>query len=150
MKTTIPMVLALILLSAVPAFAGGADKKKPPERATLQKMEAVPCGAKEKGLTGLGTLWASAGITHVNSDEKLCPQYTVLTDEMEYDIRPADLKHAVILPVGKEIEFKIKKDRMYLKIPDSKQKMQTYEVVSMKQTNSDASVKDAEAKADDR
>ncbi|MGA6956912.1 MAG: hypothetical protein WBY73_17480, partial [Candidatus Acidiferrales bacterium] len=64
--------------------------------------------------------------------------------------RPADLKHAVILPVGKEIEFKIKKDRMYLKIPDSKQKMQTYEVVSMKQTNSDASVKDAEAKADDR
>lgn len=150
MKAKIPMILALTLLSAVPAFAGGGDKKKPPERATLQKMEAVPCGAKEKGLTGLGTLWASAGITHVNSDEKLCPQYTVLTDEMEYDIRPADLKHAVILPVGKEIEFKIKKDRMYLKIPDSKQKMQTYEVVSMKQTNSDASVKDAEAKADDR
>jgi hypothetical protein len=147
MNPKIPLVLALILICAAPAIGGG-DKNKPPERATLQKMEAVPCGAKEKGLTGLGTLWASAGITHVNSDEKLCPQYTVLTDEMEYDVRPTDLKHAVILPVGKEIEFKIKKDRMYLKVPDSKQKMETYEVVSMKPTNTDATVKDTSAKSD--
>ncbi|MGA7915026.1 MAG: hypothetical protein WCA00_07310, partial [Candidatus Acidiferrales bacterium] len=112
MNAKIPLLLALVAASATPLFAGHGDKKKPPERATLERMEAVPCGAKEKGITGLGTLWASAGITHVNSDEKMCPQYTVLSDEMEYDIRPADLKHAVILPVGKEIEFKIKKDRM--------------------------------------
>ncbi len=41
----------------------------------LERMEAVPChGAKEKGVTGpAGTVWASAGITHVNSDEKLLP-----------------------------------------------------------------------------
>jgi hypothetical protein len=147
MNAKVPLILALVLISAVPAIAGGNDKK-PPERATLQKMDAVPCGAKQKGITGLGTLWASAGITHVSSDEKLCPQYTVLTDEMEYDIRPTDLKHAVILPVGKEIEFKIKKDRMYLKVPDTHGKMQTYEVVSMKPTNSEATVKDASNKSD--
>ncbi|MGA8408086.1 MAG: hypothetical protein WB680_12980 [Candidatus Acidiferrales bacterium] len=148
MNAKIPLLLALVAASATPLFAGHGDKKKPPERATLERMEAVPCGAKEKGITGLGTLWASAGITHVNSDEKMCPQYTVLSDEMEYDIRPADLKHAVILPVGKEIEFKIKKDRMYLKVPDAHQKMQTYEVISMKPANSDASVKDASNKSD--
>ena len=81
-------------------------------------MEAVPCGAKEKGLTGLGTVWASAGITHVDSDEKLCPQYMVITDDMEYHIRPTDTKHPELLPIGKEIEFKIKKDEMYLRVVD--------------------------------
>jgi hypothetical protein len=148
MNAKIPLILALVAASATPLFAGGGDKKKPPERATLERMEAVPCGAKQKGITGLGTLWGSAGITHVNSDEKLCPQYTVLTDEMRYDIRPTDLKHAAILPVGKEIEFKIKKDRMYLKVPDTHQKMQTYEVVSMKPTTSDANANAASAKSD--
>jgi hypothetical protein len=148
MNAKIPLILALVAASAAPLLAGGGDKKKPPERATLERMEAVPCGARQKGLTGLGTLWGSAGITHVNSDEKLCPQYTVLTDEMQYDIRPTDLKHAVILPVGKEIEFKIKKDRMYVKVPDAHEKMQTYEVVSMKPTSSDANAKAASAKSD--
>ena len=70
------LVLTLILVSAVPLSADD-KKKKQPERAMLEKMEAVPCGAKEKGVTGLGTVWASAGITHVNTDEKLCPQYMV-------------------------------------------------------------------------
>ena len=148
MNAKMPLILALVAAFATPLFAGGEGKKKPPERATLERMEAVPCGAKQKGITGLGTLWGSAGITHVNSDEKLCPQYTVLTDEMQYDIRPTDLKHAVILPVGKEIEFKIKKDRMYVKVPDAHQKMQTYEVVSMKPTSPDANVKAASAKSD--
>lgn len=148
MKAKIPLVLALVVASASPLYAGGGDKKKQPERATLERMEAVPCGATQKGIAGLGTLWASAGITHVNSNEKLCPQYTVLTDEMEYDVRPTDLKHAVILPVGKEVEFKIKKDHMYLRVPDAHQKMETYQVVSMKPTNPDASVKDASNKSD--
>ncbi|MGC2291544.1 MAG: hypothetical protein WA450_06375, partial [Candidatus Acidiferrales bacterium] len=61
---------------------------------------------------------------------------------------PTDLKHAVILPVGKEVEFKIKKDHMYLRVPDAHQKMETYQVVSMKPTNPDASVKDASNKSD--
>jgi hypothetical protein len=148
MNAKIPVILALVATSAAPLFAGGGDKKKPPERATLERMEAVPCGAKQKGLAGLGTLWASAGITDVHSDEKLCPQYTLLTDEMQYDVRPTDLKHATILPVGKEIEFKIKKDRMYLKVPDAHQKVQAYEVVAMKPTSSDASAKAASAKSD--
>jgi hypothetical protein len=99
-------------------------------------------------MTGLGTVWASAGITHVNTDEKLCPQYMVITDEMEYHIRPTDTKHPELLPVGKEIEFKIKKDRMFLKVIDGDQKTETYHVVSMKPTNSDAGAQSAAAKSD--
>jgi len=132
MNARAALIAGLILLGAIPANAGG-DKKKP-ERAMLEKMESVPCGAKEKGVTGLGTPWGSAGITHVNNDEKLCPQYMVITDDMEYHIRPTDTKHPVVLPVGHEIVFKIKKDRMILKVADGNQKSMTCVVVAMKPT----------------
>ena len=140
------LILAIVLVSAVPMRAND-DKKKQPQRALLEKMEAVPCGAKEKGLTGLGTVWASAGITHVNSDEKLCPQYMVITDDMEYHIRPTDMKHPDLLPIGKEIEFRIKKDEMLLRVVDGDKKMETYHVVAMKST-ADADAQNTPAKSD--
>jgi hypothetical protein len=149
MNTKTPMILALVLILAVPLVAGD-KKKKQPDRGMLEKMEAVPCGAKEHGLTGLGSVWASAGITHVNSDEKLCPQYLLRTDEMEYHIRPTESKHPVILPVGHEGEFKIKDDRMFLKVPDGDRKTRTYHVVAMKPTNSDRDVQSASSKPSDK
>ena len=134
MKINKFLVVAIVLLSVSSLSAG--DKKKHPDRGMLEKMEAVPCGAKERGLSGLGALYGSVGITHVNSDEKLCPQYLLRTDEMEYHIRPIDGKHPVILPVGKEGEFKIKKDHLFLRVPDGDHKTRAYQVVSMKPLNS--------------
>ena len=145
MNVKVSLAVALVLVAAAPLTAGG-KKKNPPERAMLEKMEAVPCGATQKGVTGLGTVWASAGITHVNSDEKLCQQYMVVTDEMEYHIRPTDTKHPIVLPVGHEIEFKIKKDRMFVKVADGDEKMRTYQVVAMKPANSDGEVLNASGK----
>jgi hypothetical protein len=98
----------------------------------IEKMEAVPCGAKERGLTGLGSVFGSIGATHVDSDEKLCPQYMLRTDDMEYHIRPLDHKHPRILPVGKEGEFKISKDVLEMRIPDGDRKNRRYQVVAMK------------------
>jgi hypothetical protein len=124
------MLLSMCALTlAVPSFAGA---KKHEARAMIEKMEAVPCGAKERGLTGLGSVWASIGATHVDSDEKLCPQYMLRTDDMEYRVRPLDHKHPVILPVGKEGEFKISKDVMEMRIPDGDHKKRRYQVVAMK------------------
>jgi hypothetical protein len=125
-------VSVFILLAAVPLSADDKKKNRSPGPC-WRRWKA--CGAKEKGLTGLGTLWASAGITHVNSDEKLCPQYLLRTDEMEYHIRPTDLKHAVLLPVGQEIEFKIKKNRMFVKALDGDRKARSYSIVAMKPAN---------------
>ncbi len=138
MNTKSSFVLLLLLISAIPLSADG--KKKGLQRGMLEKMEAVPCGAKQKGLSGLGSLWASAGITHMSSDEKLCPQYLLRTDEMDYQIRPTDLKHATILPVGQEGEFKIKKDHMFLAIPEGggDHKMRSYQVVGIIPSNPDA------------
>jgi len=134
MKTNALVIATLVFLCAMPA---GAGKKKQVERGMIEKMEAVPCGAKEKGITGVGSVFASAGIEHVNSDEKLCPQYLLLSDEMEYHIRPMDKKHPVILPVGQEAEFRIDKDRLYLKVSEGDRKNRPYQVVAMKPTGGD-------------
>jgi hypothetical protein len=147
MRVRILLIVSLVLAVTVPASAGHKEKK-PPERAMLEKMEAVPCGAKQKGLTGLGSVWASAGITHVNSDEKLCPQYLLRTDEMEYQIRPTDKKHPIVLPVGHEIVFKIKKDQMFLRVADADEKMRTYQVVGMRPANTDVDAQNTSAKSD--
>jgi hypothetical protein len=129
------LILAVILVSAIPLSAND-KKKKDVERGMLEKMEAVPCGAKQRGLAGLGSFWASAGITHVNSDEKLCPQYLLRTDEMNYEIRPMNLKHATILPVGHEGVFTIKENSMLLTVEDAgDRKTRSYEVVSMNPIN---------------
>jgi hypothetical protein len=130
MNIKMPLITTLTLVLAIPSFAG--DKKKHSDRGLLEKMEAVPCGAKESGITGLGSVFASAGIEHVNSDEKLCPQYLLRTDDMEYHIRPLDHKHPIILPIGKEGEFKISKDILQMRIPDGDHKMRHYQVVAIK------------------
>jgi len=129
------MIAALLLTQALPA--GAKNKKKQPNRGMLEKMEAVPCGAKERGLAGLGSIFGSVGVTHVNSNEQLCPQYLLRTDDMEYHIQPTDRKHPVILPVGQEGVFKIKKDRMLLKVPEGDRKTRSYNVVAMKPITSD-------------
>ena len=130
-------VTMFALTLALPVFAGD---KKHANRAMIEKMEAVPCGAKERGITGLGSVFASVGATRVDSDEKLCPQYMLRTDDMEYHVRPLDHKHPRILPVGQEGEFKISKDVMEMRIPDGDHKKRRYQVVAIKPIDhSDAS-----------
>jgi len=131
--------LAFIFAFAMVAPLSANDKKLE-KRGLIEKMEAVPCGASQKGLSGLGALWASAGITHLSTDEKLCPQYLLRTDEMDYEIRPTDLKHATILPVGQEGQFEIRKNEMLLRFPDADQgKTRAYQIVQMDPVSTDVS-----------
>jgi hypothetical protein len=144
------VIPTILLALALPGPASAKEKKKHAERGMLEKMEAVPCGARERGITGLGSVFASAGVEHVNSDEKLCPQYLLRTDEMEYHIRPTDGRHPVVLPVGKEGEFKIKNDKMFLKVPDGDRKTRTYQVVAMKPVNTGENTGDQAARPIDK
>jgi len=61
---------------------------------------------------------------------------------MEYHVRPTDSKHPVVLPVGQEVEYKIKGDKMSVKVPDGDKKTRTYKVVAMNPTNPDTSAQD--------
>jgi hypothetical protein len=89
-------------------------------------------GAKERGLTGIGSVFGSIGATHVDSNEKLCPQYMLRTDDLEYHLRPLDKKHAVLLPVGQEGEFKISKNVLELRVVNGEHKPRRYQVVAMR------------------
>ncbi len=129
MKSRALLMTVLAFMMVVPTIATAKNKKKQSHRGMLESMQSLPCGVKEHGFTGLGGLWASIGIQHVQSDEKLCPQYLFRTDEMDYHIRPVDMKHAKLLPVGQEGEYKIKKNFLFLKIGDKKAR--PYRVVSM-------------------
>jgi hypothetical protein len=137
-RTSLIAVLSLML--AASSIAEGKDKKKQAPRGMVESMQAVPCGAKQRGLTGLGSIFGSIGVEHVNAHEQLCPQYLFRTDDMEYHIRPLDLKHAVLLPVGQEGEYKLKKDRLVLKVPDGdkKGKAREYQVVAMQPMNAES------------
>jgi hypothetical protein len=149
MKVKKSLIAALALGLAVPSIAVAKDKKG--QRGMLESMQSVPCGAKERGVTGLGSVFASVGVEHVNSHEQLCPQYLLRTDEMEYHIRPVDSKHATVLPIGHEAEFKIKKDRLFLKMADGKEKPLPYQVVAMQPMNAgttNGENKSAESKPD--
>ena len=135
MKVRQTVIAVTLLVLFVPSLAAAKEKKG--QRGMLENMQAVPCGAKERGVTGLGSLWGSVGVQHVDSNEKLCPQYLLRTDEMDYRIRPLDTKHAVVLPVGHEAEFKIKKDRLYLRVVDGDKKTLEYQVVAMQPASSE-------------
>jgi hypothetical protein len=128
-------ISALAWITLNPPAAAGKPKKVPP-RGLIESMQAMPCGVKEKGLNGLGAVWGSVGVTSVQSNEKLCPQYLFRTDQLEYRIRPTDGKHPVILPIGSEAEFKIQKDKMFLKLADGDKKTRTYQVVAMEPVKS--------------
>jgi hypothetical protein len=151
MRIRVLLALALVWMCAFPQKTWGGKKDKEEQRGMLEKMEAIPCGANQRGVSGLGTVWASVGITHVNSKEKLCPQYLLRTDEMDYEIRPTDKKDPAVLPVGKEGDFKLKRNHIYLRFPDSDGKTREYEVVAMNpnhpSTDSDSD-KSASASAD--
>jgi hypothetical protein len=136
-KTLYIFASLLVLASSI---TEAKDKKKHAPRGMLESMQSVPCGAKERGLTGLGSVFGSVGVQHVNSHEQLCPQYLLRTDEMDYHIRPLDQKHAAVLPVGHEAEFKIKKDRLFLKPVDGDKKTRAYQVVSMQPVSTENGV----------
>jgi hypothetical protein len=59
MKTSVLTAMLLVLM--VPSSSGADKKKHGSERGMLEKMEAVPCGAKERGLTGLGKHFRLSG-----------------------------------------------------------------------------------------
>ena len=128
MKRKAISIAIFTLALAVPLFAGG---KKHAQRAMIEKMEAVPCGAKERGVSGIGSVFASIGATKIDSTEKLCPEYMLRTDDMEYHVRPMD-KNPKLLPVGQEGEFRIKKNMLEMRIPDGDHKRRRYQVVAMK------------------
>ncbi|MBV8208167.1 MAG: hypothetical protein JO041_15385, partial [Acidobacteria bacterium] len=63
--------------------------------------------------------------------EVLCQEYTLKTEKVTYRIRPREEKHPSLLPVGETAQFRIKKDVLFLRLPEMDSKEKAYQVVSM-------------------
>ena len=97
----------------------------------LLQMDSTHCGYAEKdGKTVAGEIFGTDG-QHKNTQEVLCQEYILKSDRLIYRIRPKDEKHPTLLPVGESAEFRIHKDKMLLRVPESDGKEREYIVVSM-------------------
>ncbi|MDT8067792.1 MAG: hypothetical protein ROO76_06450 [Terriglobia bacterium] len=102
------------------------------QKGQLLSMESVSCGYAEKsGNTFKGEILGTNG-GHKNTEEVLCQEYVLKSDQVIYRIRPRDEKHPVLLPVGQTAEFRTDKDKLLLKVDELDGKERAYTVVSMK------------------
>src|SRR5580693_8029003 len=123
------VALATLALFTSPALFA----KDPPsyDKGLLLSMDSTMCGTAEndgKSLTGelIGT-----DSSHKKTKEVLCQEYVLQGARLTYRIRPRDDKHPVLLPVGESVQFRIHKDKLYLRDPEGDSKEREYLVVSM-------------------
>ncbi len=125
MKTT---TLATCLI-----FAGvcAAKEHSDYQKGTWLRMDSTSCGLQEKGSKSLtGEILGTDGQSK-KTQEMLCQEYVLQSDRVVYRIRPKDDKHPVLLPIGETAQFRIHKDKLILRVPESDDKEREYIVVSM-------------------
>ena len=125
MKRALTLAGVVILAFSVQA------KEKSYEKGVLLNMESAPCGYAEKeGKTIAGEILGTDA-AHKNTRETLCPEYVLQADRVVYRIRPRDDKHPELLRIGETAEFRIDKDKLFLRMPEFNDKEHDYTVVSM-------------------
>ena len=137
MKST--FAVCMIVMFGSLAFAFAKDEPVFHQTGMISNMDAVPCGVDENsGKSFAGEMLGTDG-AHKKSREMLCQEYVLKTDKVMYRIRPRDEKHPVLLPVGERAEFRIKKDKLLLAVPELDGKEREYSVTSMQMINADSS-----------
>jgi hypothetical protein len=101
------------------------------QKGTLLRMDSTSCGMQEKGSKSLkGEILGTDGQSK-KTQEMLCQEYVLQTDRVVYRIRPKDEKHPALLPIGETAQFRIRKDKLILKVAEGDDKEREYIVVSM-------------------
>ncbi len=119
-------------LAACLIFAGVcAAKEHDYQKGTLLRMDSTACGVQEKGSKSLTGEILGTDAQSKKTQEMLCQEYVLQADRVVYRIRPKDDKHPVLLPIGETAQFRIHKDKLILRVPESDDKEREYIVVSM-------------------
>lgn len=123
------LVAVLGLASASPALA-----KDPPsyDKGTLLSMDSSMCGTAEKGSKTIAGELLGTDAQHKNTQEVLCQEYVLQGDRIVYRIRPKDTKHPRLLPVGDGVQYRLRKDKMFVLDRESNDKEREYSVISMR------------------
>jgi len=120
-------------LAACLVFAGvcAAKEHTDYQKGTLLRMDSTSCGMQEKGSKSLAGELLGTDAQSKKTQEVLCQEYVLQTERVVYRIRPKDDKHPVLLPIGETAQFRIHKDKLILRVPESDDKEREYIVVSM-------------------
>jgi hypothetical protein len=97
----------------------------------LQEMSSVECGYDEKSGKGFAGALIGTDSGSRKMREALCQEYTLVSDKVTYRIRPKKEKKPDLLPVGEPVEFRIKKDKLILRVRELDDKEREFLVVSM-------------------
>jgi hypothetical protein len=141
-KTMKKAILAALLVCA--AASTQAKDKPSYEKGVLMQMDSSSCGYAEKGSKTLAGEILGTDNTNKKTQQVLCQEYVLKTDRLIYRIRPKDDKHPTLLPVGETAQFRIHKDKMLLRVPESDDKEREYIVISMTQRD-ESDVKSAKS-----
>jgi hypothetical protein len=101
------------------------------DKGVLLRMESTKCGTAEKGGKTIPGEILGTDAENKDSKEVLCQEYLLQASRVVYRIRPRDDKHPVLLPVGETAEFRIDKDKMKLRVPETGDKEREYTVLSI-------------------
>jgi hypothetical protein len=104
-------------------------------------MSSAPCGTAEKGNKTVAGEILGTGGEHKNTQEVLCQEYVLQGDRIVYHVRPTDLKHPKLLPVGDSVQYRVHKDKVYILDREGDTKEREYSVTSM-QVRPDADVRE--------
>lgn len=122
----IRVLLPIVLL----ASTAMARDQKFYQKGTLAEMNSVECGFDENSGKKFSGMVLGTDSANVKTKKMLCPEYVLKTDRVTYRIRPCEEKHPVLLPVGETAKFRMKKDRMVLRVPEGDDKERDYNVIS--------------------
>ena len=115
------------------AFAGvcAAKDHADYQKGTLLRMDSSACGMQEKGSKSLTGEILGTDAQSKKTEQVLCQEYILQGEHVTYRIRPKDDKHPALLPIGETALFRLHKDKLVLKVPESDGKEREYIVVSM-------------------
>jgi hypothetical protein len=102
---------ALVLASILLAATAYGKEPKAYQSGKLLELDAVSCGPQP-------------------TQELLCQEYVLQTEKVNYRIGPRDAKHAVLLPVGEQAQFRLVKESMLVRVQYLDNKERDYVVVS--------------------
>ncbi len=127
----IRVLLAILVLTAA------AQAKDPPsyQQGKLLEMQSVSCGYAENGGKSVAGEILGTDSEHKKTQEMLCQEYVLQGQHIVYRIRPTDVKHPVLLPIGEVAQYRIHKDKLLLRVPEGDNKEREYSVLSMMPRN---------------
>jgi hypothetical protein len=123
----------LALTALLLASMAQAQEPKKYHAGQLLQMESLQC-----------TVFENPSADAKASDAAACQEYVLQGDDVLFHLRAKDTKHPVLLPVGKEVGYRLEEDRFFLRLTSGDRKEHEYQVVSMEpRGKSEASVQSA-------